>query len=63
VVLDFQFKQSPVPLFHSFIGLTVFNFKLSGQVVPGPLVDFGILMFHCGQKLAAKGAGPFFYLR
>ncbi|XP_023347233.1 malate synthase, glyoxysomal [Eurytemora carolleeae] len=42
--------------------MTEHNIFVCGQVVPGPLVDFGILMFHCGQKLAAKGAGPFFYL-
>ena len=38
------------------------NMMVDGCKVPGPLFDFGILMFHNAQVLAGCGSGPFFYL-
>ncbi|XP_035860188.1 malate synthase-like isoform X2 [Sander lucioperca] len=38
------------------------NMMVEGREVPGPLFDFGLLMFHCGQTLSANQSGPFFYL-
>ena len=42
--------------------MTEYNILVSGQVTPAPLVDFGILMLHTGQRMSQAGAGPFFYL-
>ena len=36
--------------------------QVNGKGVPGPLLDFGVLIFHVGRKLSATGIGPFFYL-
>ena len=36
--------------------------KINGREVPGPLIDFGVLMFHNAQILAKLDSGPFFYL-
>lgn len=30
--------------------------------MPGPLFDFGLLMYHCAKTLVAAESGPFFYL-
>ncbi|KAM9741714.1 malate synthase-like isoform 1-T2 [Menidia menidia] len=38
------------------------NMMVEGKVSPGPLFDFGLLMFHCGQTLFQQKSGPFFYL-
>ncbi|XP_059202796.1 malate synthase-like [Centropristis striata] len=38
------------------------NIMVEGREAPGPLVDFGLLMFHCGRKLYENKSGPFFYL-
>ncbi|XP_010791143.1 serine incorporator 3-like, partial [Notothenia coriiceps] len=38
------------------------NMMVGGKEAPGPLFDFGLLMFHCGEKLFRNGSGPFFYL-
>ncbi|KAJ3587440.1 hypothetical protein NHX12_011037 [Muraenolepis orangiensis] len=35
---------------------------VNGREVPGPLFDFGLLMFHCGKALYNCKSGPFFYL-
>nr|CAD7446043.1 unnamed protein product [Timema bartmani] len=35
---------------------------VNGKEVPGPLLDFGLLVFHNGKILAEQGCGPFFYL-
>ncbi|XP_028816257.1 malate synthase-like isoform X2 [Denticeps clupeoides] len=35
---------------------------VNGKEVPGPLFDFGLLMFHNGQLLFQNQSGPFFYL-
>lgn len=35
---------------------------MEGKEVPGPLFDFGLLMFHCGRTLFENRSGPFFYL-
>ncbi|KAI3352171.1 hypothetical protein L3Q82_020985, partial [Scortum barcoo] len=35
---------------------------VEGKEVPGPLFDFGLLMFHCGKTLFENKSGPFFYL-
>ena len=31
-------------------------------MVPGPLFDFGVHMFHNSKLMMAEGNGPFFYL-
>nr|CAD7460463.1 unnamed protein product [Timema tahoe] len=36
--------------------------QVNGKEVPGPLLDFGLLVFHNGKILAEQGCGPFFYL-
>jgi len=36
--------------------------KVNGKEVPGPLFDFGLLMFHNAKILLKKESGPFFYL-
>ncbi|KAJ8391015.1 hypothetical protein AAFF_G00097930 [Aldrovandia affinis] len=38
------------------------NMMVSGREVPGPLFDFGLLMFHCATRLFENNSGPFFYL-
>ncbi|KAI0218845.1 Bifunctional glyoxylate cycle protein [Lamellibrachia satsuma] len=38
------------------------NMLVSGRKVPGPLFDFGLLMFHNAHILVDCGSGPFFYL-
>lgn len=38
------------------------NMMVKGKEVPGPLFDFGLLMFHCGKTLFENKSGPFFYL-
>ncbi|XP_063586705.1 malate synthase-like [Penaeus indicus] len=38
------------------------NMIVDGKEVPGPLFDFGLLMYHCAAHLVAKESGPFFYL-
>lgn len=35
---------------------------VDGEIAPGALVDFGLYFFHNAKELAARGAGPFFYL-
>ncbi|XP_027146775.1 malate synthase-like isoform X2 [Larimichthys crocea] len=38
------------------------NMMVGGKEAPGPLFDFGLLMFHCGKTLFESKSGPFFYL-
>uniref|UniRef100_A0A3Q4GJ30 malate synthase n=1 Tax=Neolamprologus brichardi TaxID=32507 RepID=A0A3Q4GJ30_NEOBR len=38
------------------------NMMVEGKEAPGPLFDFGLLMFHCGKALFEHKSGPFFYL-
>lgn len=38
------------------------NMMVGGKQVPGPLFDFGLLIFHCGKALFGNKSGPFFYL-
>nr|XP_022322917.1 uncharacterized protein LOC111124359 [Crassostrea virginica] len=38
------------------------NLIVNGKEVPGPLFDFGLLMFHNASILLKKESGPFFYL-
>ncbi|XP_072351695.1 malate synthase-like [Scyliorhinus torazame] len=38
------------------------NMLVNGKEVPGPLFDFGLLMYHNGRILFEKECGPFFYL-
>ena len=40
----------------------IFFLKVNGKEVPGPLFDFGLLMFHNASILLKKESGPFFYL-
>ncbi|KAK3564458.1 hypothetical protein QTP86_022630, partial [Hemibagrus guttatus] len=36
--------------------------EVNGQEIPGPLFDFGLLMFHNAKLLLENQSGPFFYL-
>ncbi|XP_063046585.1 malate synthase-like [Engraulis encrasicolus] len=38
------------------------SLMVNGKEVPGPLYDFGLLMFHNGSLLFQNQSGPFFYL-
>ena len=38
------------------------NFTVNGTPIPGPIVDFALVMFHHGAEMQGQGAGPFFYL-
>lgn len=38
------------------------NMMVGGRVVPGPLFDFGLHMFHNSKLMIKEGNGPFFYL-
>ncbi|XP_033743783.1 malate synthase-like [Pecten maximus] len=38
------------------------NVLVGGKQIPGPLFDFGVLMFHNAQHLLKKNSGPYFYL-
>ncbi|XP_066286339.1 malate synthase-like [Branchiostoma lanceolatum] len=38
------------------------NMLANGKEVPGPLFDFGLLMFHNAHLLIDRDSGPFFYL-
>ena len=42
--------------------ITELNMTVNGVPVAGPLVDFGLLMFHTSKELYQKESGPFFYL-
>ncbi|ELU08087.1 hypothetical protein CAPTEDRAFT_90017, partial [Capitella teleta] len=42
--------------------MTEFNMMVNGKAVPGPLFDFGMLMYHNAKKLLSHQSGPFFYL-
>ena len=37
-------------------------FKINGKHIPGPIIDFAVLMFHNAENLASAESGPFFYL-
>lgn len=38
------------------------NIILNGRIVPGPVVDFGLHLFHNGRALVETKRGPFLYL-
>ncbi|KAK0097275.1 hypothetical protein PV326_002681 [Microctonus aethiopoides] len=38
------------------------NMSVNGKEIPGPLFDFGLLIFHNGKKLYEQNCGPCFYL-
>ena len=38
------------------------HLRVDGQPVVGALMDFGLYVFHCAERLLAKGSGPYFYL-
>ena len=38
------------------------NLQVSGEVMSGSLVDFGLYFFHNAKELLARGSGPYFYL-
>ncbi|XP_037071121.1 malate synthase-like, partial [Pollicipes pollicipes] len=42
--------------------MTEYNVLVDGSPVPGALIDFCVLMFHCGSRLAEAGRGPALYL-
>ncbi len=35
---------------------------VDGQPISGSLFDFGLYLFHCGQRQLDRGSGPYFYL-
>ncbi|GAB1691456.1 malate synthase A [Krasilnikovia sp. M28-CT-15] len=36
--------------------------RIGGRAVSASLFDFGMYLFHCGQKQLDRGSGPYFYL-
>ncbi|XP_053595512.1 malate synthase-like [Microplitis demolitor] len=38
------------------------NCSINGKCIPGPLFDYGLLIFHNGRKLQQSNSGPCFYL-
>ena len=42
--------------------VSVVMLQVDGKEVPGPVFDFGLLMFHNAARLAKSESGPFFYL-
>ncbi|XP_078532913.1 malate synthase-like [Lissotriton helveticus] len=38
------------------------NMMVNGREIPGPLFDFGLLIYHTGKTLFENESGPFFYL-
>ncbi|XP_063314513.1 uncharacterized protein LOC134614530 isoform X1 [Pelobates fuscus] len=38
------------------------NMLINGREIPGPLFDYGLLMYHAGRQLYESESGPFFYL-
>ena len=38
------------------------NMSINGREIPGPLLDFGLIIFHNGLLLSQQSCGPFFYL-
>nr|BFE71242.1 hypothetical protein GCM10020092_045430 [Actinoplanes digitatis] len=36
--------------------------RIGGRAVSASLFDFGLYLFHCGQKQIDRGSGPYFYL-
>ncbi|XP_046454208.1 malate synthase, glyoxysomal-like [Daphnia pulex] len=38
------------------------NVMINGREIPGPLLDFGVLIYHNGRIMADLDSGPFFYL-
>ncbi|XP_039748211.1 malate synthase-like isoform X2 [Pararge aegeria] len=47
---------------HSTSFIIIFALFIDGKEAIGPLVDFGILMYHNGKKLYEANSGPYFYL-
>ncbi len=38
------------------------HFEVDGQPISASLFDFGLFLFHCGQRLLEAGSGPYLYL-
>ncbi|XP_069487188.1 malate synthase-like [Ambystoma mexicanum] len=38
------------------------NMMVNGREIPGPLFDYGLLIYHTAKTLYEKESGPFFYL-
>ncbi|KAM3936817.1 uncharacterized protein RB166_001196 [Leptodactylus fuscus] len=38
------------------------NILINGREIPGPLFDYGLLVYHTGRTLYESESGPFFYL-
>jgi malate synthase len=36
--------------------------RIDGEPMSGALVDFGLFVFHCAERLRAQGSAPYFYL-
>ncbi|KAF5896254.1 malate synthase, glyoxysomal-like, partial [Clarias magur] len=68
-VVHNQFHDAP-PISHAPVlmlrprawNMVEHNMLVDGREVPGPLFDFGLLMFHNAKLLLENQSGPFFYL-
>jgi malate synthase len=38
------------------------HLRIGGRAVSAALFDFGLYLFHCGQRQIDRGSGPYFYL-
>jgi malate synthase len=38
------------------------HLRIGGRAVSASLFDFGMYLFHCGQRQIERGSGPYFYL-
>lgn len=38
------------------------HLRIGGRAVSASLFDFGLYLFHCGQRQIDRGSGPYFYL-
>ncbi len=38
------------------------HLHVDGEPIAGGLMDFGLFLFHCGQRLVDRGSGPYLYL-
>ncbi|XP_010900571.5 malate synthase-like [Esox lucius] len=58
-----QISQAPVLMLRPRAwNMVEHNMMVQGKETPGPLFDFGLLMFHCAKVLFHSQSGPFFYL-
>ena len=48
--------------FHMDLSNFTLLWQVDGRVIPGPLFDFGLHMFHNSKVMMKDRNGPFFYL-